>query len=222
MQFQPVEIVARYVARQLQARVKAVADLVRGYADDISSAMLDVLDGVLTGSVAAREHRAALEREAEPVFVEGLREGGVDEPELSDEDHAVIAAWIVGQREHVAGFWHSVAALARQRKDMDKEEYNAARRGLYNRVTLWESALRELAGMGKASALANMMCTWRLGKTEKHCQTCSHLNGKRHRLKWFTGQGYIPQQNASETLSCGGWKCDCELLNDKGKRVLPA
>lgn len=212
------------------AAVKSVDSIVRGYVDDINSAILDVLDGGMTSAEAARAHKAYIKRDAQPVYLDGLREGGIEEADLSADDKATIAAWVSEQRGYVSDFWKSVADAAKLRPAFGPanarqdllDAYNAARRGLFARLTLWESALRELAGMGKASAAADMMVTWKLGATEKHCSTCNKLNKQRHRLKWFTEAGYIPQQNDSDTLDCGGWRCLCELRDDKGKVVLPA
>jgi hypothetical protein len=33
-------------------------------------------------------------------------------------------------------------------------------------------------------------------------------------------KGYIPQQPGSETLACGGWNCDCQIVDDDGERLL--
>lgn len=213
---------ARAVARALAGAVKSVDAVIRGYTDDITRNMLDLLDGDTTRGDAARAHRSYIARDAEAAFSEGLIEGGVTEPELSDEDRAEIKAWIADQRAYVSGFWDDVAGLAKDRAGLEKTAYNARLRALYDRITLWESAIRELAGKGKASALKDMMCTWKLGATEEHCSTCKRLNGQRHRLRWFTDKGYVPQQNGSDTLDCGGWRCLCILADDKGKQVLPA
>lgn len=213
---------ALYVAAN--SELKSVADLVRGYVDDITRDFQDALDGDLLTSECRRRHRAYIKRDAEAVFIEGLKAGGVPEAELDAEDLAVIAAWVAAQQGYVNGLWDAVDKLADdfQRGLIKQPEFVAQRRDLYTRIGLWGQSLRDLGSAGKASALANMMVTWRLGATEKHCRTCARLNGKRKRLKWFTSRGYYPQQNGSETLECGGWRCECTLRDDKGKQVLPA
>lgn len=216
-------IVAGQVA-QVVAEIKSVDSLVTGYVDDLTRDFQDVLSGDLLIGEARRRHRAYIKRDAEPAFIEGLAEGGVDEPDLTDEDKAVITDWITEQRGFVDGLWDAVEKLADdyERALIDKETYNTRRRGLYERIGLWGGTLRELAGQGKASALANMMVTWRMGETEKHCKVCNRLDGKRARLKWFTSRGYIPQENNSTTLECGGWRCQCTLQDSKGGIILPA
>lgn len=213
---------AVYVAEH--SPIKSVAELVTGYVDDITRDFQDALDGDLLTSECRRRHRAYIRRDAEAVFIEGLKAGGVDSEELDAEDSATIAAWVSEQLGYVAGLWDAVDKLLDdfERGLIKQPDFIARRRALYERIGLWGQSLRDLGSAGKASALANMMCTWRLGATEKHCRTCARLNGKRKRLKWFTSRGYYPQQNGSETLECGGWRCECVLRDDKGKVILPA
>ena len=92
--------------------------------------------------------------------------------------------------------------------------------GVYNRMQMWVNAMSSLEGQAKMSVQANAMGTWKLGKTEEHCDTCRKLNGKRHRLRWFTDQGFIPREPGSETLECGGWNCDCGIFSDSGSQLI--
>lgn len=230
---------ARKVAGLLAARlgqpapaVKLVDDVVQGYYDDLNSQMMDVIDGDASRGDGAKAHRSFIKRDALAAYLEGMADGGIEDPEaeITDAERAVVKAWIADQLGYVADFWAEVAAVAKLRPAFGEANaredvvapYNAALRALSARLLLWESALRELAGQGKAAALKNMMVTWKLGATEEHCGTCSKLDGKRRRLKWFTDNGYIPQQNDSETLDCGGWRCLCELRDDKNNVILPA
>jgi hypothetical protein len=53
---------------------------------------------------------------------------------------------------------------------------------------------------------------WKLGATEKHCETCGALAGVVARAKdWeeLFAQGIEPQ---GDKLMCGGWQCDCEVI----------
>jgi len=63
---------------------------------------------------------------------------------------------------------------------------------------------------------------WELGATEQHCSTCADLNGKTHPLSWYLDNGYIPQEQGSSTLDCGGWNCDCRIVDPKtGEQLIP-
>ncbi len=173
------------------------------------------LGRVQEGGIAPDEfhskHRQVIQFLAEQAYTDGLLRGGVNEP-LDADDILAVNIWISGQLRHTWGFAEAVATAVETGNWADVE----------TRKQMWIDAMAELEGRGFASAKGNMMVTWRLGATEEHCATCSWLHGQRHRLKWFIGRGYIPQQNASETLECGGWRCLCGLYDDNGKRVLPA
>ena len=70
-------------------------------------------------------------------------------------------------------------------------------------------------------ASSTTMGIWKLGRTEKHCDTCYWLNGQVQPLAWFASNGYIPRQPGSRTLACGGWRCDCGIFDAKtGKQLL--
>lgn len=49
---------------------------------------------------------------------------------------------------------------------------------------------------------------WVIGATEKHCETCTKLDGVVAYAKEWEASRYKPQ---GSNLSCGGWRCDCSL-----------
>ncbi len=215
--------VAGQIASEVARQLKSIATLVQGYVDDLTRDVQDVLDGSLAWSEAKRRHRTYIRDNAEPAYLEGLAEGGAEDAELTDTDRATIKVWIDTQLGYVAGLWADVSALFTDYYGgkISRTEYVDRRRALYERIGVWGDALRDLANQGKAAALADVMCTWEYGDTVEHCRTCEKLSGKRHRLSWFTSRGYIPREVGSETLECGGWRCQCRLVADDGKQVLP-
>lgn len=64
---------------------------------------------------------------------------------------------------------------------------------------------------------------WVFGATEQHCATCQKLaDDSPHPLSWFLQNGYIPQEQGSGTLECGGWNCDCSIIDPKtGEQIIP-
>ena len=203
--------------------VKTIQDIVRGYVDDITRDYQDVLSGDLLSSEARRRHRTYIRDSAEAVYLEGLKEGGAEGAELTDEDNAAIRAWVENQLGYVGGLWSDVDRLAQDYENgmIRRDQYEDGRRVLYERIGTWGDSLRDLGNQGKASAMANMMVTWNFGGTEVHCRTCAKLDGKRHRMSWFTSRGYIPQEKGSPVLECGGWRCECTLNDDRSRQVLP-
>lgn len=193
---------------------KTISQVVTKYNDQLTNAVHDVWNGHSSAIDLRRAHKAMLKDFAPKVYEEGLREGSVDE--LDDEDQAVmdeaVGDWLGAQFEHINSFAKDVET-AKGDKDL--------RPAILDRVAMWVDSLRSLGDLGKAYALKNERGQWVLGATEKHCDTCLKLsNMKPHRLSWFTERGYIPRQNGSGTLECGGWLCDCEIQNKKGDRLL--
>lgn len=196
--------------------VKSVA----GYAGDYYVTLTEIVTGTLNGlqdaTDQARQHRQLIRDYAESTYVEGMVESGQfkDAREaranLEDDDERRIEQWIKDQTAHVKDYANATAQAA---DDIDKQG------AILERAKLWQNAVAEIGNFGRASGQANVMVTWKYGDTD-HCDTCQELNGKRHRLKWFTTRGYIPRQVASETLDCGGWNCQCKLENDAGELVL--
>jgi hypothetical protein len=193
---------------------------IQGYADEFQLRLSESVAEFFNRQASAAEVGSVLKNllrgYARDTYLEGMREGGVDEPEsdITDEEEADISAWVSEQFGFVPGF---VQAVKDTRTAEDNE---SAQAGINNRVELWAGSLANLGSLGKARALANIMCTWVYGDTE-HCATCEKLNGRRKRMSWFLDNGYIPQENGSDTLECGGWRCQCKLVNDKGKQVMP-
>lgn len=193
---------------------------IKGYADEFLLRLSEAVTGFFNQDRSAQEVggvlRNLLRGYARDTYLEGMREGGIDNPEsaITDEEEAEISAWVSDQFSYIPDF---ITALKETRK---AEDQTAAQAAINARVELWASSLQTLGGMGKARAMGDAMCTWVYGDTD-HCSTCERLNGKRHRLSWFVNNGYIPQENGSDTLECGGWLCQCKLVNDKGKQVLP-
>ena len=73
----------------------------------------------------------------------------------------------------------------------------------------------------KMAAQKERIGIWRYGDTVAHCQTCSDLEGEKHPLSWFIDNGYIPRQRGSTTLECGGWHCECEIVDaETGERIV--
>jgi hypothetical protein len=151
-----------------------------------------------------RAHKAMLRDFAPQSFTEGLREGGIGE--IDEEDQAemdeAVSDWLTTQLPHVNDF---AAAVGEARKNKD------ARPAILDRVSMWIDSMRSLGDLGRAYALKNEKVQWTLGATEVHCDTCLRLsNMKPHRISWFTDRGYIPRQNGSTTLDCGGWSLQQE------------
>ncbi len=191
--------------------VKSVKTIASQYERQLTRFVREASEHTMDATDMARAHRALLRTMGPDAYVEGLKAGGVDESEMDVTDQVQIDAWLKEQLSSVNGF----------AKDAYAAGTNAvARKEVTDRVGFWVSALESLAGYGRMSAQENAMTTWKLGKTKEHCSDCYKLNGQRHRLKWFKSQGFIPREPGSKELACGGWRCDCRLVDDRGRKVI--
>lgn len=200
--------------KRLSASEKAIGQIVTTYTDQLTNAVYDVWNGHSDAIDFRRAHKAMLKQFAPRAFEEGMREGGITE--IDEEDRAEMEEqvndWLATQYPYVNDFAKAVGE-ARKAKD--------ARPAILERVSMWADSLRSLGDMGRAYAMANEKVQWTLGETEEHCRTCLYLASlKPHRVSWFVSREYIPRQNGSEKLECGGWLCDCSGKNAKGEIVL--
>ena len=137
-----------------------------------------------------------------------LSDNGLDMSDLSADDKRIISNWVSRQQFFVRQFITDAADAGRNDNVIDA------------RIGLWEQSLATLVILVVAAVKSDMIVTWQLGHTEKHCGTCLNLNGQRHRLSWFLDFGFIPREPGSKTLDCHGFNCDCSLVDDNGSKVM--
>jgi len=214
----PVLVAAYFSGADAIMALKSVNEVLREYEDLLTRYVIDAANGNMSAGEMSRAHKSALKRIAPQAYDEGLREGGVSDPEAErDEgDDETIDDWVKDQSSYTLDFASAAAEVSKLKGD----EKTEARRAVLDRVVDWVNALRTLANKGFASAKENMTVTWEYGDTE-HCDTCQSLNGKTRRLKWFTARGYYPREPGSPTLACSGFKCLCKIVDAKGRQVLP-
>lgn len=179
--------------------------------DRLWSAIYDAIEGYLSGSGHITGPKGSLTTALAQAYVEaadtGYVDGGGDLPLDAD-----TAAWARGELDAQFGYadslFENLKAL-RKEKDFDAETEAEAR------ADSWCMALDGFYNALKLAGAGNKMLTWNLGFTEKHCDTCSKLDGGRHRASWYASHGYYPRKPGSNT-DCGGWRCDCSLTDDDG------
>jgi hypothetical protein len=202
----------KQMAAILNVTSKSVDEIVAEYDNTLTANVRRGFRGQTDERELAAAHRDMIRAFAPQAYYEGLRQGGVEQDEADDDDRATIKDWIGEQLSHVRGFAEAV---------MDAKRDKALQDAVYARLDQWLRALQSLGNLGYASAQKNAMGIWEYGATE-HCATCAQLNGKRHRLKWYLQKGYIPREPGSQTLDCGGWECQCQIIADNGRVLLPA
>jgi len=192
---------------------KTIAQMVRNYQDNLERFVHDALR-TRDQLDFRRAHRALLRTSARPAYVEGMREAGGDEDDLEEDDVTTINGWVDEQ----VGFTGEFAKAVYEASGVGVDE--KAVEAVLARVPVWADSLRTLGDLGRASILKNKPGVWRYGETE-HCRVCEWLDGQRHRVKWFTGKGYIPRENGSKTLECKGFNCMCGIYDPStGERLV--
>lgn len=131
-------------------------------------------------------------------YRDGLRDGGVDPADISDEDLAEISRLAAEQSIYVTGVGEAIY----------KDESVSPAQAEGKPQLWWNKSIMPFYQAGLASADKNGNYEWMLGATEEHCSDCQRLNGQVHRLRSWIERGWMPQANK---LECGGWKCDCRL-----------
>ena len=130
-----------------------------------------------------------------------------------------LNTWVLGRIEQEVTFITGVFEELKQlRKEGDPEPmdsfvgarvagYTASIGGVYNYAVMMAKKLS--------------MGVWQLGRTERHCGTCAGLHGQVRTLRWFLDNGYIPRQPGNPNLECGGWHCDCSIVDpETGKQII--
>jgi hypothetical protein len=134
-------------------------------------------------------------------------EGGGELP-LDDDTAAWARAQVDIQLAYVDDLFVRLKDL-RKAGDFDAGEVAQAR------AEAWASGLDGFYNEAVLRGSKNIVVTWHLGSTEKHCKTCANLDGKSHKINWFIEHDYIPRKNGA-AMDCGGYNCDCSLVDKKG------
>jgi len=171
----------------------------------------DAIEGYLDSGGAVTQwqnqaRRAAVEFMGS-AFYSGYAEEGAEETE--DEDESWLTGRIAQEMDFVGGLFQGLREK-RGAEGLDVGEESLARAEGY------AATLDAVYQEGKLRGAKNKMLTWNLGATEKHCVTCSKLDGQRHGAKWWVRKGYKPREPGSQTLECRGYECDCSLVDDAG------
>lgn len=148
--------------------------------------------------------RILLNRYGRSAYTDGLRDGGLEDPELDEEDLATIGMMLGEQSRYVTEFG---AVLFKGDGVSDAQADN--------KPAMWfNKSIMPFYQAGMVAADQNGLYEWVLGNTEEHCTTCLTLNGQRHRMKQYATRSLIPP---TEHTECGGWQCDCKLVKVNGK-----
>lgn len=192
------------------------AMLALDYEIRLSEYVAAVFNGEMDSDDLALAHRQLVRSYGYDVYLEGMRDGGIDDPEsaLTADDEARIFGFINDQLNHVLPFARDAQAA---RELPTVAERAAAQRAINERVKLWGQRMAEHGAAGEASAQKDRLCAWVLGATEQHCSDCLRYSGyKPHRMSYWLKRA-LPKNG---DLECRGFNCDCTLQDARTGEVL--
>jgi hypothetical protein len=150
------------------------------------------------------DYATAISNQLSRAWNEGAREVKVNPEDMDETDHLELQSIIDNEYEHVL----DLATDIQNAQTLTLDEF---RRQFRNRITLWVNRYKDVKDRAKIYFGGKTRLVWVLGKTEKHCASCSALNGIVAWAKEWEEAGVKPQNPPNAALECGGWNCDCSL-----------
>lgn len=185
---------------------KGYDDTEATYRSALYDAMSQAFDGSLDRYKFGVAGRTEIEHAFMSAFSNGLKDGGVDPSEMTDDEKETVTLETQAER----GYWTALSA------DMFKnvvplkgtDAFPTARDAMLGRIELWvNKGLRRMYEMGKTYSNLNGMKIWIYAGEKKHCETCDAANGQVHRARsWL--KTITP---LSSNCLCGGFNCGCRL-----------
>ncbi len=179
--------------------LKSINEVTREYQNILERYVVDTSNGNMTSGEMSRAHKSLLKRLAPEAYREGMREGGVRDPEaeMEDDDDETIDNWITEQSGYTSEFAKAVAEVSQLKGDEKKDKRNS----MLARVTDWVNSLQYLGQRGYLSAKGNMPLTMKGDDGVLSCNECEKYNGQRHRKSWWDKRGLLDRPN--EIFGCG-------------------
>ena len=136
-------------------------------------------------------------------WYEGLKEAGIQPSEMSPAEDLALKQMVFSEINRIGNFldWCTTHSEANGWKWASCDA----------RAKMWALRARDARNSALTMARTDPKLIWRLGHTEKHCGTCSKLNGKVKRASYWTKLDLRPQNPPNPLLECGGYNCGCRL-----------
>lgn len=188
------------------------------------------LFGSMNGYLTMNENIVRARNEASQLIVEyfytaftrGYTESGGDEADLTGDSDDL--AWINSRTEEELGYVKTLFVALKEAKADPEATRETLIELAHERADGYTDTLDAVYNMGLLRGAKNKGLTWKLGNTEIHCENksgsfgCLQLAGQRHKASWYIARNLIPRMPGSGT-TCGGYQCDCELVDDQNKAV---
>lgn len=181
----------------------------KGIRDTYWAEIYDSVYDYLVGDKPVTSYRNKMSKAMADAFVQagelGYEEGGGELP----MDNATLVWLGEAQTTELENIANLFSRLKQEWDGLDP--INEA----YARADGYTATLDSIRAQAKIMAGKGLF-QWVLGSTEKHCATCAKLaNGKFRPAKWYVQRGYIPRLPGA-SMECGGYNCDCTLIDKNG------
>lgn len=145
---------------------------------------------------------SAVRRHTTRAFLDGARECGIREDELSEAERQRIDGFVMYERIWINGFAEAIEAGSKE---------NGGQLGpLFSRAEIWIGRYEGVVAAARAMACADKKLKWTLGAAE-HCRSCLKLDGKVKRGSYWHERGILPRVHGAWYLECRGFRCQCTL-----------
>ncbi len=188
---------AAYFAMVDQLVLKSINEVLRSYSDTLTRWVVDAANGTLRASGIAAKFRKFLIESGQAAYIEGMREGGVKNPEIDGDDQVAINEWIISQTPHLYKFADDAVAVSK----LKGSKRTAARAAMLDRVRIWTQALESLGQLAVANTKGNPMLTFEGDDGEESCDECQKYKGMRKRKSWWEKRGLL-MRNGNENYGC--------------------
>jgi hypothetical protein len=152
-----------------------------------------------------------LEQQLRRAFNEGMRQNDLDpEKDMTPEWEQIYQDAVVEQYQYIEQFAADIVQGALD--DVGVAQFKA-------RSALWANRYNDMVTTAQMATADNKdRFIWKIGATEKHCETCAALNGIVAWAEEWEQSGFHPQGAPNDLLTCGGWLCDCSLESTDQRR----
>lgn len=186
------------------------------YRDRLWRAMVRLFNGG-RGATFDGSFARSIDQQLTVAWNEGADDVGVAPDEMTREDMDILDGIIRNENDfinRIAGEIQVDAAAGMTREDFDRQ-YG-------NRADLWANRWNETVNRARIVFGGKKKLQWKLGATEKHCQTCNSLNGiVAYATEWDEAR-FQPQAPPNPLLECEGWRCGCTLMPTTARRTARA
>lgn len=152
-------------------------------------------------------------------WIKGADESMVLPEDFTDEDKAVLQGIIDNEKSFLDGFADDIQNAAAERTGWEQFQ---------SRIDIWVNRYGDVQNRAKIYFGAKIKYRWDLGPTEQHCETgipvpnhagCKDLAGIVMWAEEWDATGIKPHEADSQTLSCHGYNCQCELNSTTERRT---